>query len=90
MNKAVMIAVLFCLTSLTGCLGGDNLEIMEELEEEKLEHEKRINKLTDLCNERLRKTSEDYSQRLKTLVLEYERKLRKETCEIGCQKHSQW
>ena len=38
MNKSVMIAVLFCLTSFTGCLGGDDLEKIEEIqEEEKIE-----------------------------------------------------
>ena len=33
MNKAVMIAVLFCLTSLTGCIGDDSTNL-EELKEE--------------------------------------------------------
>ena len=32
MNKAVMIAVLFCLTSLTGCIGDDSTNL-EELKE---------------------------------------------------------
>jgi uncharacterized protein YjbI with pentapeptide repeats len=48
MNKAVMIAVLFCLTSLTGCLGGDNLEIMEELEEENKVEPVGVNDLTNV------------------------------------------
>jgi uncharacterized protein YjbI with pentapeptide repeats len=48
MNKAVMIALLFCLTSLTGCLGGDNLEIMEELEEENKVEPVGVNDLTNV------------------------------------------
>ena len=43
-----MIAVLFCLTSLTGCLGGDNLEIMEELEEENKVEPVGVNDLTNV------------------------------------------
>ena len=34
MNKAVIVALLFCVTSFTGCIGGDNSTDLEVLKEE--------------------------------------------------------
>ncbi len=51
MNKAVMIALLFCLTSFTGCLGGDDLEQMEEIQEEETIEPVGENDLSNLSKE---------------------------------------
>ena len=51
MNKAVMIALLFCLTSFTGCLGGDDLEQIEEIQEEETIEPVGENDLSNLSKE---------------------------------------
>jgi uncharacterized protein YjbI with pentapeptide repeats len=48
MNKAVMIALLFCLTSLTGCLGGDDLPQLEEIKEDEQIEPVGVNDLTNI------------------------------------------
>ena len=45
MNKALMIALLFCVSSFTGGIGGDDTtQIEEAIEEEKIERDKRTKK----------------------------------------------
>ena len=68
MNKAVMIAVLFCLTSLTGCIGDDSTNL-EELKEEDQQIEpvgendlSNISKELDALEVEVNKFLEDFNQ----------------------------
>jgi len=68
MNKAVMIAVLFCLTSLTGCIGDDSTNL-EELKEEDQQIEpvgendlSNISKDLDALEVEVNKFLEDFNQ----------------------------